>query len=105
MSKQQAKARRSASDDDVLAIFRRLEATPMRARKTDAFLDEDFRLHKLLGLHSERRCSVCSVLDRRTAPPWPAEFLAHVDWLKVHSVRVELLAALKETASAPTVSI
>jgi hypothetical protein len=99
----QAKVRRSGSDDDVLEIFRRLEAVPPRRRKTDAFRDEDFRLHRLLGLYSERRCSICSVLDRSSvSPPWPSEYPAHRDWHKVRAVRLELLEAIKETAPVGT---
>jgi hypothetical protein len=88
--------RRPAAPDDVIEIFRRLEATPLRQRKSDAFRDEDFRLHRLLGLYSERRCSVCSVFDREAEPPWPPEYVAHKDWHKVRAVRLELLAAVAE---------
>jgi hypothetical protein len=92
-----AKGRRpSFPDDAVIEIFRRLESTPRRLRKTAAFLDEDFRLHKLLGLYSERRCSICSVFDREAAPCWPPEYLAYTDWHKVRAVRLELLAAVQE---------
>jgi hypothetical protein len=92
--------RRPTTSDDVLEIFRRLENTPMRARKSDAFLDEDFRLHRLLGLYSERRCSICSVLDRSSvSPPWPSEYPAHKDWHRVRAVRVELLAAVAEESA------
>ena len=53
-----SRPRRPATPDDVVEIFRRLEATPMRARKSDAFRDQDIELHRLLGLYSERRCSL-----------------------------------------------
>jgi hypothetical protein len=97
-----AKTRRAASDDDVVEIFRRLEATPMRARKSDAYRDGDFRLHRLLNLYSERRCSMCSVLDRSSvSPPWPSEYPAHKDWHRVRAVREQLLQALAEEKTAP----
>jgi hypothetical protein len=99
MSKQQAKARRPPSDDDAVELFRRLEAMPMRARRSIAFRDEDARLHRLLGLYSEWRCSCVSVLDRSAAPPWPADMPAAKNWHKVCAVRLELLEALKEPAS------
>jgi hypothetical protein len=51
----------------VLTLFVALEAVPMRSRKSDAFRDEDRRLHRLLNLYSEWRCSSVSVLDREAA--------------------------------------
>jgi hypothetical protein len=90
----QAKVRRQCSDADVIEIFRMLESMSPRRRKAAPFLDEDFRLY------SERRCSICSVFDREAAPPWPADMPAAKDWHKVRGVRLELLAALKETAPA-----
>jgi hypothetical protein len=50
MSKQQAKVRRSGSDDDVLTLFAALENTPPRQRRSDTFRDEERRLHRLLNL-------------------------------------------------------
>jgi hypothetical protein len=94
------KGRRSTSDDDdVIEIFRRLEATPMRARRSDAFRAEDMRLHRLLNLYSEWRCSSVSVLDREAAPPWPPDMPACKDWHRVRQVRLELLEAINEKAA------
>jgi hypothetical protein len=91
-----SRPRRPAAPDDVIELFRRLENMSPRRRNTAPFLDEDFRLHRLLGLYSERRCSICSVFDRGTAPPWPLpEFPAHRDWHKVRAVRLELLESAK----------
>jgi hypothetical protein len=77
--------RRPTAPDDVTEIFRRLENMPPRLRKTGTFLDEDFRLHRLLNLYSERRCSMFS---RESEPPWPPEYVAHNDWHRVRQVRL-----------------
>jgi hypothetical protein len=95
-----AKGRKpSFPDDDVIEIFRRLENMSPRQHKSDAFRDEDVRLHRLLGLYSEWRCSSCSVFDREASPPWPEDMPAAKDWHKVRAVRLELLAAIQEEAS------
>jgi hypothetical protein len=59
----------------VVELFRKLEATPRRARESDEFMRLDKELHRLLGLLGDRICSAHSVLDRKAPLPtdYPAE--------------------------------
>jgi hypothetical protein len=91
--------RRPAAPDDVLELFTALEAIPQRRRHENLELRAKERaLHEALNLYDEWRFSCCSVLDREAAPCWPPEYPAHKAWHKVRGVRLELLAAIKETA-------
>jgi hypothetical protein len=84
-------------DPEVLALFRELDATPMRARESDAFKARSRELARALGLENEWFLSQCSVLDRSALPNPPLR-LAEEDMHAVRRVRNALLAAVKDTA-------
>ena len=48
--------RKPLIDAETLALFTRLEAVPMRQRKTQAFKDKDRELARRLGLGDEWLC-------------------------------------------------
>lgn len=93
-----AKQRRPAFSDEALLLFRQLESVPPSLRKDNPeFRAADLALHDAIGLEFERRCIMCSVLDRGVAPPWPPDMPSHHAWHRVHAVRRALLEAVKES--------
>jgi hypothetical protein len=84
--------RKPVIDDETLKLFVELERTPAGRRKSEAFSDRDYELHKMLGLWGERFASQVSVLDRgaRTQPARTLE-IAREAWRKCQDARNELL--------------
>jgi hypothetical protein len=93
--------RRATFRREVIELFRTLDATPLRDRKTDAFKRRDRELAGMLGLSGEWFLSVASVTDRARPPALPRRPAEH-DHLKVYAIRLELLAA---SAAAPTAAV
>jgi hypothetical protein len=86
--------RAPAFDPEVMAQFRKLEAMSPRRRERDENYEEDYKLHRSLGLYEERRFSQVSVFDREARPCWGPDYPAHWAWHKVRAVRRKLLEAL-----------
>ena len=84
--------RRPLIDPETVALFRELEAVPMRQRESREFWERAYGLHKRLGLNGEFFCCVQSVLDRNSHPPSPHLF-CHQSWFRVRAVRQQLLEA------------
>ena len=97
--------RKPLIDAETLALFTRLEAVPMRQRKTQAFKDKDRELARRLGLGGEWLCCIQSVLDHGKTPP-PKHLACHESWFRVKAVREQLLeaAGLDERGRARRVS-
>jgi hypothetical protein len=81
---------------ETLALFKELEAVPMRSRDTDGFRAKQRELMKALGLGDQWRFSSCSVLSRIVAPPHHEMMPAYHDWIEVRRVRLALLEAIKD---------
>jgi hypothetical protein len=73
-------------------LFAELERTP---RNSNKFKEGSRRLADMLGLAAERFCSGVDVLDRSRRSCWPEGSPACDDWNRVHSVRLDLLAAVE----------
>jgi hypothetical protein len=58
------KGRKPTFTDDVLDLFRKLDAVPKRQRLTSEFRAQDKELHRALGLWGDRICNARGVLDR-----------------------------------------
>jgi hypothetical protein len=87
-----SRRRKPIFDDETLALFVELEATPTRLRKADDFKARDRELHRRLGLGGEWFCSVCSVLDRREAHHRPDSPQA-ADFNRMREARLALIKA------------
>jgi hypothetical protein len=92
------KERRPVFSDEVLELFRELDAVPLRRRESSAFKSDDRRLARMLGLGFEWLCSQFSVTDRG---PLYAEHspLLRADRERIRAVREQLLQASKKKAS------
>jgi hypothetical protein len=77
--------------DEILALFRELDATPKRNRESDDFKAKERELMKALDLANEWRFSMCSVLSRDREPCHPPGSPAAIDWHRVRRVREQLL--------------
>jgi hypothetical protein len=84
----------------VLELFRRLDRVPLSRRESDVFRAQAMELHQMLDLEAEHFCSIVSVLDRRDESHRLPGCCAYTDWMKTHAVRLQLLAAVKETENA-----
>jgi hypothetical protein len=83
--------RTPAIDAETVALFKALNAVPLRRRESPEFEQRAYALAQRLGLGDEHFCSRCSVLDRERAPCWPPEYYAHGVWHRVRAIRLQLL--------------
>jgi hypothetical protein len=89
---------------EAVELFRKLDATPSRQRKSAEFRAQDKALHQALGLWGDRICAAYGLLD--CDPPKATGFVHSPPTLEkqqqIYAVRLALLDAVKETAPVGT---
>jgi hypothetical protein len=91
--------RKPRFDAETLALFTKLERTPLRARNTRAYQDDVHELMRRLNLVDEY-WMMQSPLDRHAGPCHPPGYCAHDAWYRCRAVREALLEATARTSPA-----
>jgi hypothetical protein len=91
-----AKGRRPQFSPEAIALFRELDAVPMRRRKGREWDAAARQLSVLLDLESEWFCSAgrCCVLDRSSAPHCMPDKAAYETWFRTKATRELLLESI-----------
>jgi hypothetical protein len=95
MARMTSRPRLPQFTDQTLKLFRALEATPVRRRRTQEFKDGAHQLARLLE-QTDEYWTGNSVLDRGR-PCHPVGYIATVHWARCRTIRKALLEALKRS--------
>ena len=95
----EAKTRRPVFTDEVLSLFRELEAWPPRRRRQQEYIAKSKRLAALLDLTSE--WWTMNHVHNTDPPCGPKEGVARVDWVTCREMRERLLEATRPQRNEP----